>query len=67
MGSVLLVFLSALSLLMTFPKVSGGGRVCEAGSRGQGEMLQQIYSRWGGTGEDGAEGGGERAWMDILP
>lgn len=35
-------------VLMTFPKVSGGGRVCSAGSRGQREMLQQIYSLWGG-------------------
>lgn len=38
-------------VLMTFPKVSGGGRACKAGSRGQGEMLQQIYNLWGGTGE----------------
>lgn len=40
MGSVLL----AEPVLMTFPKVSSGGRVCEAASRGQGEMLPQIYS-----------------------
>lgn len=53
---------------MTFPKVSFGGRVCKAGSRGQGEMLQQIYSLWGDGGEDGGEVAGlGRAWMDILP
>lgn len=31
---------------MTFSKLSRGGRVCGAGSRGQAEMLQQIYSLW---------------------
>lgn len=38
----------AYPVLMTFSKLSRGGRVCGAGSRGQAEMLQQIYSRGGG-------------------
>lgn len=32
---------------MTFAKLSHGGRVCGAGSRGQDKMLQQIYSLLG--------------------
>lgn len=40
----------AYPVLMTFSKLSRGGRVCGAGSRGQAEMLQQIYSRGGESG-----------------
>lgn len=54
----------AYPVLMTFSKLSRGGRVCGAGSRGQAEMLQQIYSR-GGVGI-GAHGRG-RAGTHILP
>lgn len=56
---------------MTFSKLSRGGRVCGAGSRGQAEMLRQIYSLWGvrggwGDGEHG-EGATGRAGIHILP
>lgn len=61
----------AYPVLMTFPKVSGGGRVCDAASRGQREMLQQIYSLWGGGVEWEDRGGRWESWgrarMDILP
>lgn len=62
MGLVLL----AQSALMTFPKLSCGGRVCKAGSRGQGEMLQQIYSLLGDRGVVGEDGGERRrCWGEL--
>lgn len=55
----------ARPVLMTFAKLSRGGGVCGAGSRGQDKMLQQIYSLLGmcvsvgGGGGEGPGGGGE--------
>lgn len=45
MGSVLI----ASSVLMTFPKVSAGGRVCEASRRGQGKRCSR-FTALGGAG-----------------
>lgn len=56
------LILRAYPELITFSKLSRGGRVCEAGSRGPGEMLQHL----GGVGEVG-KGRPGKARMDILP
>lgn len=53
---------------MTFPKVRGGGRVCEAVAVVDRGKCCSRFTAFRGTGEDGggaAEGG--RARMDILP
>lgn len=64
-GNISQSHVAYVPLGLTFPKVSGGDGVSEAGSRGQGEMLQQIYSLQRGRGAGGCRG--ERARMDILP